>query len=60
MKFVVDEMPDWPEDCPFCNGITHSTCNLLHRARCEYFNPTPGYEPDCPFLISLKESQNKS
>lgn len=56
MKFVVDAMPNSPEDCPFCNGITHSTCNLLHNCRCEYFDPPWDYEPDCPFLISLEEA----
>lgn len=60
MKFVVDEMPYSPEDCPFCNGITHSTCKLLHNGRCERFNPLWDYEPDCPFLISLKEIQKEN
>ena len=60
MKFVVDEMPYSTEDCPFCNGITKSTCNLLHNSRCEYFNPSWDNEPDCPFLIALENLKNNA
>lgn len=59
MKFVVDEMPYSPEDCPFCNGITHSTCILLHNSRCERFNPSWG-ELNCPFLISVQDLENNA
>ena len=60
MKFVVDEMPNSPEDCPFCNGTTKPTCNLVNHNRCEYFNPSWDYEPVCSFLISVQDLENNA
>lgn len=52
MKIVVDRMPSSPGDCPFCEGVSKPTCELLHNANCEYFGTIWG----CPFFISLEEA----
>ena len=36
MKFVVDEMPYWSDDCPFHYD---GGCTLQHGDVCHYLNP---------------------
>ena len=60
MKFIVDEMPYYSNDCPFCE-YDHSSkngyCGLMsHNSICYYVtNNKPGERnpSDCPFLISI-------
>jgi hypothetical protein len=65
MKFVVDEMPTYAEDCPFCRDEDHLSyfvCEARSVAmRCPYFSPEWGYESaECPFLISMQDLKNNA
>lgn len=62
MKFVVDEMPAYADDCLFCEDRWNYHVCRVHSTvmKCPYFSPEWDCEPECPFLISLKEVQNKS
>lgn len=57
MKFVVDEMPFWKEDCPFYN-IGQGTCALCPGdVACRYMavaRPELRDEVDCAWLVPLE------
>lgn len=53
MKIIVDEMPYFTGDCPFCEG---GSCALQRGERCEHFDP-PTRErnlEECPGLMTLE------
>lgn len=59
MKFVVDEMPYWVDDCPF---YLDGGCIQQHGDLCCYMNPWHKDVKDrgeCPCLISFEEVQHE-
>lgn len=60
MKFLVDEMPYFRSDCPFCeDGYKKDVCTCGHGHECVYF--VNGCDPkDCPYLKTLEERQKEN
>lgn len=59
MKFVVDEMPYWSDDCQFHYD---GGCTLQCGAMCSYLNPwhkDQAERGECPCLVTFKEVQDE-
>ena len=59
MRFVVDEMPYWSDDCPFHYD---GGCTLQHGDTCHYLNPwykDLAERGECPCLVTFKEVQDE-
>lgn len=57
MKFIVDEMPYYTDDCPFYEwGTGFCKCNLNYHVHCEYFeNSRDSYYCD---WLRVTDSEN--
>lgn len=59
MKFIVDEMPLWSDDCPFFVGTcSDPVCQCgpeWKQHTCEYFKNGGCNPDDCPHLKPLNE-----
>ena len=59
MRFIVDEMPYWSDDCPFHYD---GGCTLQHGDVCHYLNPwykDLAERGECPCLVTFKEVQDE-
>lgn len=59
MKFIVDKMPYFPDECPFLDG---ESCNML-RGYCDHFDidSKPREEAvECDCLITLEAHIKKT
>jgi hypothetical protein len=53
MKFLVDELPYFKTDCPFCeDGYKEDRCKAGHGHECVFFKNGRNPE-DCPYLKEL-------
>ena len=53
MKILVDEMPYFKTDCPFCeDGYQEDHCKAGHGQECVYFKNGRNSE-DCPYLKEI-------
>ena len=53
MKILVDEMPYYRTDCPFCeDGYQEDHCKAGHGQECLFFKNGHNSE-DCPYLKEI-------